>query len=263
MQDDAGIPFGWLVGFAFVFGACIGSFLNVVIWRLPRGESLITPASRCPGCQSAIPAWANVPILSYLALRGRCRSCRTPISARYPIVEALTGAIFAALLYVHGPSARLVVDWTIAAALIAVIFIDLDHYIIPNAITLPGLVLGLALSIVAPSLGVGFWDALAGVVISGGLFWLIAEVYPRLRGKQGLGFGDVKLIAMLASLLGLSAALGIIFVGSVIGLAYGIPKLLIERKGFDTRIPFGPGLAIAGLLFLFEPELWTRLTTVP
>jgi leader peptidase (prepilin peptidase)/N-methyltransferase len=258
-MHDAGIPFAVLVGAAFVFGACIGSFLNVVIWRLPRGESLVFPASRCPGCEEAIPPWANVPIVSYLLLRGRCRACHAPISPRYPIVEALTGALFAALLLTHGPSARLVVEWAIAAALIAVIFIDLDHYIIPNAITLPGLAIGLMLSIVAPSLGVGFWDAIGGVVIAGGLFWLIAEVYPRLRGKQGLGFGDVKLIAMLASLLGLSAAIGIIFVGSVIGLAYGIPKLVIERQGFDTRIPFGPGLAIAGLIFLFEPRLWARL----
>lgn len=248
-----------LVGAAFAFGACIGSFLNVVIWRLPRGESLLFPGSRCPACKQPIPAFANVPILSYLALRGRCRSCRAPISPRYPFVEALTGALFAALLYAHGPSARLLVEWLLAAALVAVIFIDLDHYIIPNWITLPGIALGLSISLAAPSLGVPFPDALRGVVLAGGAFWLIAEVYPRLRGKQGLGFGDVKLIAMLASLLGTWAAIGIIFLGSVIGLAYGIPKLVIERKGMDTRIPFGPGLAIAGLVFLFEPGLWRRL----
>ncbi len=255
---DAGVPFPLLVAAAFAFGACIGSFLNVVIWRLPRGESLVLPGSRCPACQVAIPAFANVPILSYLFLRGRCRSCRAVISPRYPLVEALTGALFAALLLAHGPSARLLVEWAIAAALIAVIFIDIDHYIIPNWITLPGLALGLGISIVAPSLGVEFRDAILGVLIAGGAFWLIAEVYPRLRGKQGLGFGDVKLIAMLASLLGTSAAIGIIFMGSLIGLAYGIPKLVIERKGMDTRIPFGPGLAIAGLVFLFEPRLWAR-----
>lgn len=256
---DAGVPFPLLVGASFVFGAMIGSFLNVVIWRLPRGESLVWPGSHCPACQAAIPAFANVPILSYLLLRGRCRACKVQISPRYPLVEALTGALFTALLLAHGPSLRLVLEWLIAASLIAVIFIDLDHYIIPNWITLPGLALGLAISIAAPSLGVGFWDAIRGVLIAGGSFWLIAEVYPRLRGKQGLGFGDVKLVAMLASLLGLSAAIGIIFLGSFIGIAYGIPKLLIERKGLDTRIPFGPGLAIAGLVFLFEPALWTRL----
>ncbi len=256
---DAGVPLWFLVSAAFVFGACIGSFLNVVIWRLPRGESLVWPGSRCPACHAAIPGWANVPIVSYLLLRGRCRACRVRISPRYPFVEALTGALFALLLVAHGPSTRLVVEWAIAAALIAVIFIDLDHFIIPNWITLPGLALGLAISLVAPSLGVGFWDAIRGIVLAGGAFWLIAELYPRLRGKAGLGFGDVKLIAMLASLLGTSAAFGIIFLGSVIGLAYGIPKLLIERKGLDTRVPFGPGLAIAGLVFLFEPRLWARL----
>ncbi|MEX2209106.1 MAG: prepilin peptidase [Myxococcota bacterium] len=254
---DAPLPL--LVGAAFVFGACIGSFLNVVIWRLPRAESLAWPGSRCPACQAAIPGWANVPIVSYLVLRGRCRACRAPISLRYPLVEALTGALFATLLAAHGPSARLLVEWALAAALVAVIFIDIDHFIIPNWITLPGLALGLVISLVAPSLGVPFADALRGVVIAGGAFWLIAEVYPRLRGKQGLGFGDVKLVAMLASLLGTYAAIGIIFLGSIIGLAYGIPKLLIERKGMDTRIPFGPALAIAGLVFLFEPGLWGRL----
>jgi leader peptidase (prepilin peptidase)/N-methyltransferase len=174
-------------------------------------------------------------------------------------VEALTGALFAALLAAHGPSARLLVEWALAAALVAVIFIDIDHFIIPNWITLPGLALGMVISLLAPSLGVPFPDALRGVVLAGGAFWLIAEVYPRLRGKQGLGFGDVKLIAMLASLLGTYAAIGIIFLGSIIGLAYGIPKLVIEGKGMDTRIPFGPGLAIAGLVFLFEPGLWKRL----
>jgi leader peptidase (prepilin peptidase)/N-methyltransferase len=240
------------------FGACIGSFQRRDL-AAPRGESLIWPSSRCPGCHSSIPPWANVPIVSYLLLLGRCRTCRARISPRYPIVEALTGALFATLLLAHGPSARLVVEWALAAALVAVIFIDIDHFIIPNWITLPGLALGLGISIAAPSLGVGFFDAIRGVVLAGGAFWLIAEVYPRLRGKAGLGFGDVKLIAMLASLLGTSAAIGIIFLGSVIGLAYGIPKLLIERKGLDTRIPFGPGLAIAGLVFLFEPGLWERL----
>ena len=253
------VPLPLLVGVAFVFGACIGSFLNVVIWRLPRGESLVWPGSHCPACQASIPGWANVPILSYLLLRGRCRACHVRISPRYPLVEALTGALFATLLAAHGPSARLLVEWALAAALVAVIFIDLDHFIIPNWITLPGLALGFALSLVAPSLGVPFPDALRGVVLAGGAFWLIAEIYPRLRGKQGLGFGDVKLVAMLASLLGTYAAIGIIFLGSIIGLAYGIPKLVIERKGMETRIPFGPGLAIAGLVFLFEPGLWGRL----
>jgi len=256
---ETGVPFPLLVGSAFVLGACIGSFLNVVIWRLPRGESLVFPGSHCPACKAAIPGWANVPIVSYLLLRGRCRACRAHISPRYPLVEALTGALFATLLVAHGPSARLLVEWALAAALVAVIFIDIDHFIIPNWITLPGLALGLLISVAAPSLGVGFWDAIGGVVLAGGAFWLIAEVYPRLRGKQGLGFGDVKLIAMLASLLGTSAAIGIIFLGSIIGLAYGIPKLVIERKGMNTRIPFGPGLAIAGLVFLFEPGLWARL----
>src|SRR5258706_4910723 len=214
-MGELGIPAPVLAAFAFVLGACIGSFLNVVVWRLPRGESLVRPGSHCPGCDGAIPAWANVPLLSYVALRGRCRACGAPISARYPLVEALTGAVFAALLWVHGPTARLLIDWALAAALIAVTFIDIDHQIIPNSITLPGVALGLALSIAAPQLGVDWRDALLGVVCIGGALWAISAGYERLSGKIGLGMGDVKLVAMLASFLGLEGALGVLIVGSL------------------------------------------------
>ena len=262
-MGELGIPAPVLTAFAFVLGACIGSFLNVVVWRLPRGESLVAPGSHCPACDAAIPFWANVPLLSYVLLRGRCRACRARISPRYPLIEALTGAVFAALLLAHGPSARLGVDWALAAALIAVAFIDIDHQIIPNAITLPGVAIGLLVSLVAPQLGVDWRDALLGVVCIGGALWAISAGYEKASGKIGLGMGDVKLVAMLASFLGLEAALGVLILGSLVGIAYGVAILLWVRGGRNTRIPFGPALALAGLVFVFQPNLLDRFLVRP
>ena len=258
-MGESAVSMPLLASFAFALGACIGSFLNVVVWRLPRGESLIRPRSRCPGCGDPIPAWANVPLLSYAALRGRCRACGAHISLRYPLIEALTGAVFAALLLVHGPDARLLVDWTLAAALIAVIFIDIDHHIIPNSITLPGLLAGLALSLFAPQLGVGFRDALLGALVIGGGLWGLSAGYEWLRGQIGLGMGDVKLMAMLGSFLGLQGGLGALLVGSLVGLAYGSVLIAVKGTGRATRIPYGPGLALGGLVLLFQPDLLERV----
>lgn len=258
-MSEAAPSVAGLAGAAFALGACVGSFLNVVVWRLPRGESLVWPGSRCPRCGTPIPFRANVPVLSWLALRGRCRSCRAPISPRYPLVEALTGAIFAGLLLAHGPSARLLVEWALAAALVAVTFIDLDHHIIPNEITLPGLAAGLAISFLAPDLGVPWRDAVLGVLCVAGMLWLVSAAYERFAGKIGLGMGDVKLVAMLASFLGLEGALGVIVLGSLVGLAYGVVMIAVGRTGRATRIPFGPALALAGLAFLFQPDLLQRV----
>jgi leader peptidase (prepilin peptidase)/N-methyltransferase len=262
-MGELAFPPAIALAFAFVLGACVGSFLNVVVWRLPRGESLVRPGSHCPGCDSPIPPWANVPLLSYLALRGRCRSCGARISLRYPLIEALTGLVFAALLWVHGPSARLLVDWALASALIAVTFIDIDYQIIPNSITIPGLAIGLLISIAAPQLGVEWRDALLGVIGIGGALWAISAGYEKLSGKIGLGMGDVKLVAMLASFLGLEAALGVLIVGSLVGIAYGVAMLAWLRAGRNTRIPFGPALALAGLVFLFQPNLLDRFLVRP
>jgi leader peptidase (prepilin peptidase)/N-methyltransferase len=262
-MGEASVPTSLLGAFAFALGACIGSFLNVVVWRLPRGESLLRPGSHCPACNAAIPAWANVPLLSYAALRGRCRACGVHISARYPLVEGLTGVVFTALFLVHGPSARLLVDWALAAALIAVTFIDVDHQIIPNSITIPGLVIGLVLSLVAPQLAVDWRDAVLGVVLIGGGMWAISAGYERLSGKIGLGMGDVKLVAMLASFLGLEGALGVLIVGCLVGIAYGVLMLAWVKGGRNTRIPFGPALAAAGLVFLLQPNFLDHFLVRP
>jgi leader peptidase (prepilin peptidase)/N-methyltransferase len=262
-MGDSAVSTPLLVSFAFALGACVGSFLNVVVWRLPRGESVVTPRSRCPGCKQPIPAWANLPLLSYVALRGRCRACGTRISLRYPLIEALTGALFAALLVAHGPSARLLVEWALAAALVAVIFIDIDHHIIPNSITLPGVALGLLLALFAPELGTSFRDALLGVLVIGGALWALSAGYERLRGQIGLGMGDVKLMAMLGAFLGLQGALGALLIGSLAGIAYGGVMIAAKGTGRYTHIPFGPALALGGLVFLFQPGLLERLVVQP
>jgi len=262
-MGEAAVSTPLLASFAFALGACIGSFLNVVIWRLPRGESLVRPRSRCPACGDAIPAWANVPLLSYVALRGRCRACGVRIPLRYPLVEALTGAAFAAFLLVHGPGPRLLVDWALCAALIAVIFIDLDHHIIPNSITVPGTVIGLALALFAPQLGVSFREALLGAAVVGGMLWALSAGYEWLRGQIGLGMGDVKLMAMLGAFLGLQGAMAALLVGSLFGLVYGGIMIAAKGTGRSTHIPYGPALAVGGLVLLFEPDLLQRFLVAP
>jgi len=262
-MGELAIPAPALGAFAFALGACIGSFLNVVVWRLPRRESLVHPGSHCPACNAAIPAWANVPLLSYLALRGRCRACGAHISMRYPLVEALTAVVFTALMLAHGPTPRLLVEWAVAAALIAVTFIDVDYQIIPNSITIPGLVIGLVLSLVAPQLAVDWRDAVLGVVLIGGGMWAISAGYERFSGKIGLGMGDVKLVAMLASFLGLEGALGVLIVGCLVGIVYGVVMLAWVKGGRNTRIPFGPALAAAGLVFLFQPNFLDHFLVRP
>ena len=243
-----------LVGAAFALGACIGSFLNVVAHRLPHGQSLVHPRSRCPVCLATIPAWANVPIFSWFYLRGRCRRCDAPISVRYPLVEAATAALFVLLMLRWleiGLGPRLLVDWLLASTLVAVSLIDADHRIIPNEITYPGIPLGLLLAWLVP--GPTLIDALLGLVIPGGMLWALSEAYERLRGQIGLGMGDVKLVAMLGAFLGLQPALEIIVLGSCLGLVWGL--FLIAFRGADrlTRIPFGPALASAALIQLFAP----------
>ncbi len=236
---------------AAALGAVIGSFLNVVIWRLPRGESLSHPRSRCPGCAAPIPVWANVPIVSWLSLRGRCAACGMAIPLRYPLVELATAALFAALYLRLGPGARLLATWLAGAALLAVAFIDAEHWIIPDEITLPGIPIGLAFAWLAPEPTLD--SAIAGVVLVGGGMWALAAAAERWYGHAALGMGDVKLMAMLGAFLGAEPALGVILVGSIFGLLQALPALLLGRAGRKSRIPFGAALAAAGILHLYAP----------
>jgi leader peptidase (prepilin peptidase)/N-methyltransferase len=262
------LPRGYLLLGSFVLGACVGSFVNVVIHRLPRGESLVWPGSRCPGCLAPIAPWANVPLLSYAWLRGRCARCSAPISRRYPLVELSTAVLFALLAWRWldwGLAPRLLVDWGLASALVAVALIDWDHQVIPNAITCPGVVAGLVLARLAPPPPqvdfalAGLVDALLALGIAGGAMFGLSAFYEWYRGRVGLGMGDVKLVAMLGTFVGLQNTLGILVVGSLLGLLHAAWLMLFRGATHRTRIPFGPALAAAGIVYLLVPGLFERL----
>lgn len=238
-------------GMAFALGAIIGSFLNVCIVRLPWGGSVVSPGSHCPACATKIRAIDNIPILSYLFLLGRCRSCRSRISPRYPLVEALNAAGYVLLLHVFGPIWPTVIYALLYSALLVVTFIDLEHQIIPDKITLPGMVLGLIFS--ATVLPVGWRDAFFGLFLGGALFWGLAVVSEWWFGQEGMGGGDIKLIAMIGAFLGWRDVLLTIFLAALIGSVGGIAAMLIQGKGWRSKyqIPFGPYLAAGALIALF------------
>lgn len=245
------------IPFAFALGATLGSFLNVVIHRLPAGRSLVRPGSHCPACGTPIAAWANVPILSWLLLRGRCHTCRAPISVRYPLVEITTALLFTALLLKWGPSIRLLAYGVAGAALIAVAFIDGEHKIIPDGITLPGIPIGLAFAWWAPP--PGLVDAILGLVLVGGGMWGLSLAAEWWYGRVALGMGDVKLVAMLGAFLGLQPALGVVALGSLFGVVQAVGWLALRRANRKTQIPFGPSLAAAGIAHLYAPDVLQQL----
>ena len=234
---------------AFVLGATIGSFLNVCIWRLPLGESVVYPPSHCPACGTSIRARDNIPVLGYLLLRGRCRSCGARISLRYPAVELLTGLTSMLLLYHFGLSPTLAVYGCFAGALIVITFIDIDHQIIPDVISLPGVVLGVIFSVLG--YGVPLFDSVVGVVLGGGILYLVAVGYHAWTGREGMGGGDIKLLAMIGAFLGWRGVLVTLLLGSFSGALIGIA--LIVARGADARlpIPFGPFLALGAACALF------------
>jgi len=238
-----------LTGNAFLLGAVIGSFLNVCIYRIPARESVVTPHSRCPHCQTTIRWYHNLPVISWILLKGRCAYCGTPFSVRYPLVEAFTGALFALFLYRFGFHPVTLVAWLLVAALVAISFIDLDHQIIPDVISLPGIPIGFLCSFVLP--WVSWQSSLLGILLGGGILLAIALGYEWLTKQEGMGLGDVKLLAMLGAFLGAPAILPIIFLASIMGTLVGVPLMLIKRAGRKLAIPFGPFLAGAALIYLF------------
>ncbi|OFZ53102.1 MAG: hypothetical protein A2428_16835 [Bdellovibrionales bacterium RIFOXYC1_FULL_54_43] len=253
--------------FAILFGLIVGSFLNVVVVRLPQGRSIVRPRSRCPNCDKEIRWWDNIPILSYLLLHGRCRECRTPISIRYPTIELLTALIFLSAKVRFGFSWTLFFrDWPFLAILIAVTFIDLEHRIIPDRLSLGGLVLGLLTSAVFPEAPptFGWSSSLIGASIGFGTFYLIAALYQRFAGRTGLGGGDVKLLAMLGAFLGPSGVLAIILISSILGSVIGILWALVNREKdiMKSSIPYGPFLVLGGLYYyLLGDILWLQFMT--
>ncbi|MFQ5432913.1 MAG: prepilin peptidase [Nitrospinota bacterium] len=233
----------WAVYF-FGVGACVGSFLNVVIYRLPKKESLIRPGSHCPACNSPIKWYHNIPIAGYLALGGKCADCGEKFSPRYAAVEAITGLLFAACYAAFGLTATAAVYMVFVSALVAVVFIDIDHFIIPDAITLPGIPIGLLCAWLFLPLSIS--DALIGVLVGGGILFVIAVIAP-----QGMGGGDIKLLGMVGAFLGWKSALITIFLGSLVGSVGGIIGMIALGKGRKAKIPFGPYLAVGALLAMF------------
>jgi len=228
--------------FAALFGAVIGSFLNVCIHRLPRGTSIVWPASACPACGRPLSWFENIPIASYLFLRGRCRTCGAPISARYLVIEALTAAMFAVAWWYYGPGPMLISRLIFGCALIVLFAIDLEHHLLPNVITLTGIVIGFLLSFTTDQ--PGWRSSLIGIVAGGGVLFLIAEIYYRVRHEEGLGMGDVKMLAMMGAFLGWPLAILSLMIASVAGTIIGIGLIITRRGTMKYALPFGTFLAI-------------------
>jgi len=227
-----------------LFGLAIGSFLNVVIARVPAGRSLLRPGSACPGCSAPLTWYDNIPVLSFLMLRGRCRACGMHISWRYPVVETITAAVLVVAYVAFGPSADFLVACVLLPALVALTAIDLDHQMIPDAITLPGILIGLVINLA--SRRISWLDSVVGILLGGGLFLVIILV-----SRGGMGGGDLKLGAMLGAFLGWKALIVALFVAIVLGGAIGAVLLATGRRGRKDPIPFGPFLAAGGAMALF------------
>ena len=232
---------------AALLGLAIGSFLNVCIYRLPLGKSLASPPSACPQCARPLRWFENVPVVAWIVLGGRCRTCRTPISGVYPLVEAFTGAVFVWGWWQYGPSWLLFSHLLFACALIVLFFIDLRHRILPNAITLPGIVIGLLLSFVNPP---GWASSLVGIVLGGVIPFAIAELYYRIRGDEGLGMGDVKMLAMIGAFLGWKLMLLTLVVASFLGSFVGVGLILLRRGDMKSSLPFGTFLTVSAFFAL-------------
>jgi leader peptidase (prepilin peptidase)/N-methyltransferase len=227
-----------------MLGLAVGSFLNVCVHRIPRSQSLMFPPSRCPACEYQLRWFDNIPVVSYAAIGGRCRKCRARISIRYPLVELATMALFVVHGEVFGWSALLVPRLLFACAMVVLFAIDLEHHLLPNIITLPGIAIGLISSTVLPP---GLVDALIGVALGGGVLWLIGEAYYRYSGHEGMGGGDVKMLAMIGAFLGWKLVLVTLVFSSVAGSIVGLLVILIKRGGMKYALPYGTFLALGAL----------------
>lgn len=246
--------------FFTVLGAVVGSFLNVCIYRIPAGASVILPSSHCPGCGHAIRFYDNIPILSYIILRGKCRYCAAKISVRYLIVELLTALTSLVFFLQYGLSWAYLCNFLFAAALIVVTFIDLDHQIIPDVITLPGIPFFAVAAIFL--LGLPYGESLLGIVIGGGVFYLIGLGYELIKKKEGMGGGDIKLFAMIGGFLGWKSLIFVLLVSSCLGAVIGISIIIYKKGDMRYAIPFGPFLSIAAISYLFWGDNFMRYLAV-
>ena len=235
---------GAAVVLMFAFGLIVGSFLNVCIYRLPLGQSVAWPGSRCTACGRTLAWFENIPVLSWLALRGRCRTCGASISWMYPAVELTTGLLFVVTYLSHGWTPLFAVRVVFGCALIVLFAIDFIHQILPNVITIPGIVVGFVCSVFLPP---GWTSSLIGLLIGGVFPFLVAEGYSRVRGREGMGMGDLKMFAMVGAFLGWPLVWVTLILSSLLGIVIGGTALLVSRRGFETRIPFGTFIAVAAL----------------
>ena len=234
---------------SIIFGALIGSFLNVCIFRLPKEESIVTPGSHCPHCQKPIKFYDNVPLVSYILLNGRCRYCKESISIQYPLVEGITALVSLILFVRFGPTLSYLFYFSFIAALIVISIIDLYHQIIPDVISLPGIGVGLLASLAIPQ--INFIDSLIGALLGGGSLFIVATLYQWLFKREGMGGGDVKLLAMIGAFLGWKAVILTILLGSLLGSVSGIIVMVLRGKDFKYAIPFGPFLSLGAVIALF------------
>lgn len=237
-------PISLIVMFTAV-GAVIGSFLNVCIYRVPLRKSIVFPASACESCRRELSWYENIPIVSWSVLGAKCRTCKAPLSIQHPIVEAVTAVMFGLAAWQYGLSWQLAAQLVFGCALIVLFAIDLEHHLLPNVITLPGIVVGFLFSLVT---GPGWLDSLIGIVLGGGSLWLIAELYYRVRHEEGLGMGDVKMLAMIGAFVGWKLTLVTLMMASVAGSVVGL-LLVAARKGdMKYALPFGTFLAMGAAL---------------
>lgn len=264
------LPGVFIAGVVFVFGLVLGSFLNVCIVRLPAGKSIVMPGSACPLCGEPIKPYDNIPVLSYMMLRGKCRACSARISPLYPAVELLTGLLFLACYHAFGLTVEGLKWAAFSSLMIVLVFTDLRERLLPDTVNFTGLGIGLALSFFAkpadgtanwlanrwfdyppPAPALSFVDAVFGAAIGSGVLWLISEGYFRIRGREGMGLGDVKMMMMAGSFLGLKRTVLTLLVGSLLGSILGLAFILAHRKGAEYELPFGTFLGMAALLVVF------------
>ena len=235
----------------FIFGLCIGSFMNVCIYRLPNAQSISDPPrSVCPHCGGAIKFYDNIPILSYLWIKGRCRHCNNSISLRYPLVELISGLFALCAFLQFGLTLEALIYYVFIASLIVVTFIDIDHQIIPNVITLPGIPIFFLATFAIPK--ITYLESILGLLIGGGALYLVGWAYYLIKKEEGMGGGDIKLLAMIGALLGWKGVFFTIFVGSALGTFSGMIMILYTRlMNMKLRIPFGPFLSIGAIVYIF------------
>ena len=251
MIDGLSLPPGAGVLIAGMMGLIVGSFLNVVIYRLPLGQSLATPPSRCRNCGYTLRWFDNIPVFSWLFLGGRCRQCGAGVSMQYPAVEVITSVLFMLVILLTPPGPLIASRLLLVCILIALFGIDLEHQILPNVITLPGIVIGVAFSLIAPP---GWKEALIGVLIGGGALYAIAWGYYLWRREEGMGMGDVKMLAMIGAFLGWKAVLVTLVLSSFVGAFVGVGMMAAQRTTMKYALPFGTFLALGAVVAMFAGE---------